>query len=207
MRHKEIILASTSPRRRDLLERMGVEFVVMESNYEEQHDEARTTAEVAAELGLGKARAIAELYKNDIVVGGDTIVAFEGRQLGKSRSTEEARRTLMSYSGKSCNVVSAVAVIHEASSYSRVEVVETTIQFKEFDANVVNSYVVTGDWQDKAGAFAIQHPIVSQHMLRQIDGNLDTVIGLPTGKLAKILNELGVDAHSVGDKECLELTT
>lgn len=189
-----IILASTSPRRKLLMEKMGLEFRVVPSDFEEYFDSKLSPSELTCELALGKARAVAERFPEDIVIGSDSIVVFKGEQIGKPKDVQEAMQRLRTYSGESHEVVSAVAVICKARDYEKVDAEKTIIRFKTMPEELIQKYVATGDPMDKAGAYAIQHPLLLPY-LGKLEGNLDTQIGFPTDLVAKFLNELGINAE------------
>ena len=196
---QEIILASGSPRRFDLLTAMGVSFRVIPSAYDEHLDDTRTPDEVAMELGLGKALAVADLYPDAIVIGSDTIVCIDGKQLGKPADATEAFETLRDLSGRENQVVTSVAIVCKATGLRRVGVYTANVLFKTFNDALVRAYVATGDPLDKAGSYGIQSGAAS--LVEHIQGDFDAIIGLPTHLLAEYLNELGITSTPV-DLEC-----
>lgn len=195
-----VILASQSPRRRFLIEKMGLNAEVLTSHFEEYFDETRSPQEVAAELALEKAKVIAEQYPDAIVIGGDTIVAYRDKQIGKTESKEEAREILRGYSGGTCEVISGVAVVCSSRGVETSGYGQATVRFKELDDEQINTYLASGDFVDKGGSFSVQHPLV-QPMLERIDGRLDAIIGLPTDVLAHMLSQLGVQSQPVSDAD------
>ena len=108
---KKVILASGSPRRRELLSKLGIEFDVVPSNFEEQLDLSRPVTEVATELAKGKAIDVFRQHPDAIVIGADTIVSIDGKQLGKPRDVDEARQMLESLRGRTNEVVTAIVVV------------------------------------------------------------------------------------------------
>jgi nucleoside triphosphate pyrophosphatase len=192
---RQIILASGSPRRKELLARMGVEFTVMPSDFDEYLDHDRPPAEVAAELGLGKARAVARKHPDALVLGSDTIVTIGGRQLAKPEDINDARAMLRAHAGQAAIVSTSIIVICMALGMEDIAVDETVVQFKPYDAAATEQYLAIGDWHDKAGGWGIQSgaaPLISH-----IVGNYDTVVGLPTQLLADMLRKHGVKARPV----------
>lgn len=187
---KKIILASQSPRRKELLAKMGVEFEVIPSNFDELLDDSRMPQEVAKELALGKAREVAKKYPDAIVIGSDTIVEIDGHQLEKPIDEADAKNMLRELSGRSSNVISSMAVLCEGKNVEIVDSDTARVYFKPFDEVAVDAYIATGDTVDKAGAYGIQSgaaPLISH-----VSGNYDTIVGLPTTLLARALNSLGV---------------
>lgn len=192
---KRIILASQSPRRKDLLTQMGVSFEIMPSNFEEHLDDARTPSEVAQELGIGKAMAVAEKNPDAYVIGSDTIVSIEGKQLGKAEDSAEAREMLRLLAGKSNEVTtSAVLVcINEGLRLSSSDV--ATVFFKPYDNAAVEKYLASNDWADKAGAYGIQSGAAA--LIDHISGRYDTILGLPTQLIAQFLQQVGFGIDSL----------
>ena len=192
----QIILASQSPRRSFLLNKMGLKFTVIPSDYEEFFDPSAPVDELASTLALGKARAVAALHPEAIVIGADTIVAFQGKQLGKPKDADEARKVLKSYEGKSCDAISAIAVVCPAKKYEKASSDVTHLVFGSMPDGIIDQYLITGNYADKAGSFAMQHPLIRPR-IKQIDGRIDTVVGMQTEMLAALLRELEVDCHGV----------
>lgn len=195
MAKRNVILASTSPRRKELLTDMGVQFSTVASNFEEMLDESRAVTDVAMDLALGKALAVAEKFPEAIVIGSDTIVTIEGKQLEKPRDDEDAYEILKMLGGKQNNIVTGVAVVIKSQGFIAKDYDIATAYFKPFDSTAAWSYIHTGDPMDKAGAYGIQSGAAP--LIEKFKGNYDTAIGLPTIKLSKILQSLGVDAQPV----------
>ncbi len=192
---KEVILASKSPRRRELLSQMGLDYDVVPSNFDEQLDDNRSPDEVARELALSKAMQVAREYPDCIVIGSDTIVTIAGRQLEKPHDTREARDMLRRLSGNANDVTTAVAVVRAADGTQLVDADTTRVYFKPYDAAAVAAYVATGDPMDKAGAYGIQSGAAS--LIDHIEGHYDTVIGLPTLVLSRLLKDVGIETKPV----------
>jgi len=172
---------------------MGVDFEVIPSDFDERLDDSRTPEAVAKELGLGKALTVAKKYPDAIVIGSDSIVTIDGKQLGKPADIEEARDILKMLAGK-CNVVScSLAVICLAEQFQEVDVENADVYFKPYDELAAEAYLRTGDWADKAGGYGVQNG--ADVFIEYIDGSYDTVLGLPTAKLAKILQQFDYQAR------------
>lgn len=190
---RQIILASTSPRRKELLEEMGLDFTIVPSDFEEYLDASRPVEDIAMELGAGKARAVAEKYPEAIVIGSDTIVTIGEVQLGKAVDLEDARRMWRLITTAPNKVTSSLAVICKAENYEKVTYDSAWVYLRPYDEVAVEAYLATGDYTDKAGAYAIQH---IGDLLDHIDGSEHTILGLPTEKLADILHkDFGVGAR------------
>jgi len=171
---------------------MGLQFDVIPSDFDEWLDDAKTPREVAIELGLGKARTVAEQYPEAIVIGGDTIVTVDGKQLGKAVTTEEARAMLRSLAGSSHTVTTSLSVICLAEQYEFATADEAEVFFMPYDENLVERYLATGDWHDKAGAYGIQSG--ASPLIDHITGDIETIIGLPTELLLEPLAHFGITA-------------
>lgn len=191
----KIVLASQSPRRRELLAQMGVTFDVIPSNFDEQLDDSRTPEEVAIELALGKAHEVAARYPDALVIGSDTIVELEGTQLEKPKDSEDAKRILTLLSGKKNTVFTSLAVVCLVQEIEVVSAGATDVHFRPYDEVAIDAYIATGDSMDKAGAYGIQSGAAV--LIDHIEGDYDTVIGLPTLELSRILHELGVVSSPV----------
>lgn len=197
----EIILASQSPRRKKLLGEMGVTFSVYPSTFDEKLDENRSAEVVAMELALGKAADVAAKHQHAYVIGSDTIVAVNGRQMEKPKDIDDARSLLLALSGHQSTVSTGIAVINTSLGIEKVGVDTTKVYFKADSPEVTElreAYLQTGDWHDKAGGYGIQSGAAP--LIDYIEGDYDTVVGLPTRVLAQILNELGIPATRVTEE-------
>ena len=193
---RKIILASGSPRRKELLAMMGLEFDVVPSAFDEWLDDTESTRDVAIALGLGKVHDVAVRYPDAIVIGGDTIVTIDGRQLGKAGTIDEARAMLHDLAGKAHTVTTSVVVICLAEKVEYAEADETNVIFRPYDEKLTETYLATGDWHDKAGAYGIQSgagPLVDY-----VEGDVETIIGLPTRLLIEPLAHFGIAAKAAG---------
>lgn len=194
----EVILASSSPRRKDLLTRMGVEFTAIASDIPEPLDQSRDPQENAKELSLAKAKHIAEQYPDVYVIGSDTIVAVDGVQMAKAESVEEARQMLLDLSKHPSSVVTGIAVINKSQGVELVDVEVSDVHFKADSPEVSELreiYLASNDWTDKAGAYGIQSG--AHTLIDHISGHYDTIVGLPTVTLARLLGQLGISGQPV----------
>lgn len=192
---RKIILASASPRRKELLEQMGVAFTVVPSNFDEYLDHNRPPAEVSIELGLGKARAVAEQYPEALIIASDTIVTIDGKQYDKPKDIAMARQWLREHAGKDVLVTSSLVLVCKAMGLEITTADEAIAHFKPYDELVHETYLETGSWADKAGGWGIQTGAAP--MVAYITGRFDTVLGLPTEQLTKLLEAQGIKAHAV----------
>ncbi len=199
-----VILASQSPRRKELLRAMGVEFEVVPSSFEEVLDDDRDPELVAIELALGKALNVAKDYSDSIVIGSDTIVTIDGAQLEKPMSKDDAFDMLKRLAGKTNYVSTSVAVVCIAKNIRLTAVETVPVHLAPFDEELTKAYVATGDPMDKAGGYSIQK--LESSLVDRIEGNYDTVTGLPTSLLAKLLEQCGVSARGLNQQEARSAT-
>ncbi len=192
---RQIILASTSPRRKELLMLMGVPFMAVPSDFEEYLDDVRTPEEVSQELGLGKAMAVARAYPDALVIGSDTIVTIDNRQLAKAETIEEARQMLYDVTLHPNKITSSLVVMCLDENLEIALSDNAWVYFKPFDEAAVEIYLLTGDYKDKAGAYGIQSGAAP--LIERITGFADTIVGLPTHLLAPILHTHGHHASAV----------
>jgi septum formation protein len=188
-----IVLASQSPRRIELLTKMGVKFISVPSNYEERLDESIGADEVAIRLALGKANDVSVKYPDAYVIGSDTVVAVNGRQMEKPKDIADAREMLQALAGHESSVSTGVAIVNEDKSVRECEVDTTKVYFKPDSTEVKalrEAYLASGDWKDKAGGYGIQSGAAT--LIERIDGDYDTVVGLPIKVLDGMLVRLGI---------------
>lgn len=181
----EIILASASPRRKELLSTAGIEFTVKVADVEEKIDDGLTPAEVVRSLALQKAQAVADKNPEAIVIGADTIVVLDDAILGKPQSEENAVEMLTSLSGRSHTVYTGVALIKGDKVRNFCEA--TQVEFYDLTKEDIDAYVATKDCMDKAGAYGIQTN--GCVLIRKIDGDYFNVVGLPVSKVYRELRD------------------
>lgn len=192
---RKIILASQSPRRRELLTNMGVNFDVVPSNFDEKLDDSRHPEEVAIELAMGKASLVAQQYPDCIVIGSDTIVTIDGRQLEKPHDETEAYQMLEALAGTYNDITTSLVVMCKDADKLFSAADTARAFFKPYDEAAVRTYVESGDPMDKAGGFGVQSGAAP--LIDYVQGHADTIIGLPTHLLVGFLDEFGVASHVV----------
>lgn len=189
-----LILASASPRRRALLEQIGVQFQVECSHVQEEKDSALEPEPLAAHLALQKAQAVAALHQDGLILGADTIVVNDGLVLGKPADEAEAADMLRRLSGKWHQVMTAVALVDASGTRSPwVAVEKTGVKFRELSEAEIAAYVATGESMDKAGAYGIQG--YGALLVEQIEGCYFNVVGLPLQKVAAGLRNWGMNLY------------
>ena len=193
--HMDIILASKSPRRRALLEQMGVtDFRVITPDIDEHMDRALPPAELVRLISEEKARAVAAQAGPDaVVIAADTVVALDGAVLGKPADEEDAFRMLSLLSGCRHQVYTGLTVLRGEQCFSVWE--ETSVTFRPLSPEEIEAYIATGEPMDKAGAYGIQG--YGALLVEGISGDYYNVMGLPVCRLGQILGRLGVDCMAL----------
>ena len=182
---REIILASGSPRRKDLLEQAGYTFRVTVSDVEETDTGNDDPAQTARRNAAMKAWAVAKSSPHSaIVIGADTIVVLDGRIFGKPANAIEAKGTLQTLSGRTHQVITGVCVITEGQEHTFAET--TNVRFRSLTPEEIDAYVATGEPLDKAGAYGIQG--AGRALVDRIEGDYDNVVGLPITRLKRALD-------------------
>ena len=184
----EVILASQSPRRRDLLDLIGITHVVRPADIDESVLPGEAPVPHCERLARTKAAALAAQAPASVVIAADTIVVLDDAILGKPTDVTEARATLARLSGRTHTVHTAMAVAHQGCTVSAVESVQVT--FRALTADEIAAYVATGEPMDKAGAYGIQG--YGATIVERIDGDYFSVMGLGLRRLVALLAELGL---------------
>jgi septum formation protein len=186
----KIILASTSPRRRDLLAKTGLAFEVVPSDYEEDMTLDFAPSELAKHLSRGKAEAVAMNHRDAIVIGADTFAVFDGKILGKPHTVERARDMLRMLNGKTHTLITGFTVIGQGGAKSVSRVVETKVFFKQTLDEVIEEYIATGEPLERAGGYSIQEN--GGMLVNKVEGSYDNMVGLPIEDVLEVLKEFGV---------------
>ncbi|MGA8849265.1 MAG: Maf family protein [Dehalococcoidia bacterium] len=187
---KTIILASASPRREELLKKIGLKFKVEPSNYEENISCELGPHELAKLLSLEKAKLVAKNHKNVLIIAADTLIVFEGKILGKPRTKTEAREMLETINGKPHSVITGFTIVDSGSNKALSRSVETKVHLRKLSSTEIDAYVKSQEPLDKAGAYAIQG--LGSIIVEKIEGDYFNVMGLPLSALAVSLKEFGV---------------
>ncbi len=191
---KPVVLASSSPRRRELLEKTGLKFIVDAAEIYEDHGRRMRPAELAKIISLEKAKAVAARHPGSIIIAADTFGMLDGRLLGKPRDQEEARDMLKRMSGRRHRVITGFTILDTATGKTVSKAVETRVYFRELGKEEIAAYAGTGEPLDKAGAYAIQG--LGAQLVERIEGDYYNVIGLPLSALARELNKFSVNLPS-----------
>ena len=185
----KFVLASASPRRRELLENIGLEFDIVVSSADESVIERNIPPELLVkELAVLKATETAKYIEGKKhIIAADTIVVFEGAVLEKPKDEEDAKRMLMALSGKKHDVYTGVCVLRTEDNMLLAKCEKTSVEFKELSEETITNYIKTGEPMDKAGAYGIQG--LGALLIKGIEGDYFNVVGLPLGLLSDILKE------------------
>ena len=185
------ILASASPRRRELLQQIGASFDVKVSNAEEIGNNELSAVELVKWNALAKAKAVAAENPNIPVLGADTVVALNGEIFGKPGNDDTARKMLRRLAGRTHQVWTGIAWVSRGETYT--DVVCTDVNMEPIGETAIDNYVATGEPLDKAGAYAIQGRAAV--FIDSIEGSYSNVVGLPLAAVAKLAREAGVDIY------------
>lgn len=188
MKSLPIVLASSSPRRKELLDCLGLSFSVHVANVDEHAYEDESPDQLVARLALSKAEKIAELHPNHVIIGADTVVVFDKQIMGKPIDKEQAFQYLKRLSGNMHRVFTGVALVSICNQIKEVSVSSTDVFFRELSDQEILEYIKTGDPLDKAGAYAIQG--LGAMFVEKIEGDYFTVVGLPLCKLSLMLKSI-----------------
>jgi septum formation protein len=187
-----LILASRSPRRIQLLRQIGMNPTVMPCDIPEPFDASRTPQENAASLALQKAVCVAEKVGDGIIIGADTIVILDGEMLGKPENPADAVRMLGLLSGRTHSVVTGFAIVERPSGRHVTGTERTEVTFRDLPPEEIEEYVRGGSPLDKAGAYGIQDDYGAVFVTR-IEGCFYNVVGLPLSKLHTALQDFGTN--------------
>jgi septum formation protein len=187
---RRIVLASASPRRKQLLEQIGLRFEVEPSDYEEDIAPGSEPHEMAKKLSLGKARAAALKHRKALINAADTFVVFGDRILGKPRTNAEAREMLRALNGQAHSVISGFTILDTETGKVVSRSVETRVHMRKLTLKEIDSYIRTEEPLDKAGGYAIQGR--GAVLVERIEGDYFNVVGLPLSALADALREFGI---------------
>jgi septum formation protein len=192
---RKIVLASASPRRREILESTGIRFIIDHSECDESLDVKTEPHRLARKISERKTLAVAGRYDNALIIAADTFIVFRNRLLGKPHTGREALQMLKQLNGKSHSVITGFTVLDTSNKKKISDSVETKVFFNRMSDAELSAYVKTGEPLDKAGAYAIQGR--GAFLVKKIDGDYLNVVGLPLAELLKALKKLGLNILDV----------
>ena len=185
-----IVLASTSPRRYQLLSLLNLPFLMVSPNGSEVLAEGRAPADEALFQARRKAASLGARFPEAVRIGSDTLISLDGAKIGKPRDVNDARDILRRLRGCTHEVVTAVAVMKGRRTFEAVETAQ--VRMRDFSDQELEAYLGTGDSLDKAGAYSVQG--LGRSLIAWLEGDYPTVVGLPLRALAEGLRQFGVEA-------------
>lgn len=188
---RTLVLASGSPRRKEMLEHLGLAFEIAPAVIDEMRNEGEDAAMYTLRTAMRKAMAVVENYENATVISADTVVVLDGEILGKPKTADQAEEMLRSLSGREHVVITSVGVVDQITGRSISATEQTVVYFQYLSKEEIRAYVATGEPMDKAGAYGIQG--LGGLLIRRIEGDYYNVVGLPLHKLYELLKEVGMD--------------
>jgi septum formation protein len=191
----ELILASASPRRRELLQSLGVVFRVETSDASELHDESITVEELCAQNAENKARVVADKFPAAVVLGADTLVTLGAKLFGKPSSLPDAREMLGALQGRTHQVVTGVSLMQIRAGRAERFSVRTEVTFKVLTPEHIDLYLSRVSVLDKAGAYAIQEQ--GEMLVEKVCGSYSNVVGLPLEELSQRLLRWGIPIKTI----------
>lgn len=187
---KQIILASSSPRRKQLLKQLELSFTVVPSKIEETFNPRLKPKAQAESLSLQKAQTVAEKQKDALIIAADTIVFIDDEMLAKPTDATDAKRMLKKLNGKPHTVITGYTIIDTTTKKILTHSIETTVYMKKLSEKEINNYIKTKEPFDKAGAYAIHEK--GALLMEKIEGDFFNVVGLPISALSDSLKKFGI---------------
>jgi septum formation protein len=186
-----LILASASPRRKQLMTEAGYDFIIVRPQVDESTypAEGRDACQYAKELALVKAKSIAAGYPDSLVIGADTVVDCRGEIIGKPVDEKDAERITRKLFAAPHKVITGLAIVRINNNIELVRADSTTVIPKKMTAQQISEHIRGGSWRDKAGAYAIQE--TGDEFVEKIEGSMTNVMGLPMELLECLLKEIG----------------
>ncbi|MDB8790199.1 Maf family protein [Romboutsia sp. 1001216sp1] len=180
-----IILASASPRRKEILENINVKFDIVKSDIDEVILEDELPPQVVMRLAFEKSMDVAKSNQESLVIGADTIVVFNNTILGKPKDKEDAINTIRLLSGNTHEVITGISLINLSANKKIIDYVVSKVKFKDLSEDDINDYINTGESLDKAGAYGIQG--YGSLLIEEIQGDYFNIVGLPISKLSDLV--------------------
>ncbi|HEY7556934.1 MAG TPA: Maf family protein [Candidatus Binatia bacterium] len=185
-----LILASSSPRRREILALLGVPFEVIAPPFEEIIARHRSVEEEVLEFAVEKAASVAAKLPQCIVIGSDTMIGLDGEKFGKPASVDDAGRMLRAFSGKVHRIYTSVAIVDGCGGPGLGIVERVTVKMRAFSEYEVDSYLACGESLDKAGAYSIQGE--GSRLIEFVEGDYLAAVGMPLRPIARYLQDRGI---------------
>ncbi|MBI2484415.1 septum formation protein Maf [Candidatus Uhrbacteria bacterium] len=195
LHNPRIVLASISPKRKELLEMIGISVVVDPSNCVEIQKKGESFISFARRVSRDKARCVAIRHTDSIVIAADTFATIGNRFFGKARTVGEARATLKSLSGRTHRAITGTTIIDTKSGREKTFVTQTRVTFRKIRPDELEWFLASGEWRGKAACYTIIGKAAC--FIQRIDGDIGTVLGLPLNELALQLRALGYPLDSL----------
>ncbi|HLC91603.1 MAG TPA: nucleoside triphosphate pyrophosphatase [Candidatus Saccharimonadales bacterium] len=187
---KKLVLASVSPSRKQILETLGVDFEICPSSYEEDMSLPLKPQELAIHLSQGKAREVANKYKNAVIVAADSFAVYQNKLLGKPHTARKAREMLMMLSGQVHSFITGFTIIDTESKQEISEAIESKVYFRKLTKEEIDNYIAKENVLEKAGAYSIQG--LGMLLIDKVDGDYSNIRGLPVVVIAHHLKKFGI---------------
>jgi septum formation protein len=188
---KKLVLASASPRRYELLNRLGLDIIVDPSNCSEDINNNGDYGTLVSELAQKKALTVAKRHKNCIIIGADTIVVIDNQILGKPSCVEQAEKMLKNLSGRWHSVFTGISLIDSDTFEGCKDFEESRVKFKKLTTREISNYIETGEPMDKAGGYGIQG--LGSLLVEKIQGCYYNIVGLPLFKLNQLFSNFNIE--------------
>jgi len=188
---QKIVLASASPRRKELMEKTGLKFEVDPVETDENVESGKNPHEIVREISLQKAMSVSGKHRDAVIIAADTIGFLNGQIIGKPHNPDEARKILQLLSGKSHIVITGFTIIDSSNNKTVSQSVETKVYIKKLSQQEIDAYISTGEPLDKAGAYGIQG--LGSVIVEKIEGDYYNVVGLPLHALSEALKAFGIN--------------
>lgn len=189
-----MILASKSPRRKEILENFGFNLEIVVPEIDENSDKDNNVDKIM-DIAYKKVLEVAKNHRDKFIIGADTIVEFNGKIIGKPKSVDDAKRILKDLSGKSHNVITGFCIMNKSKNILIRDYAKTEVIFRKLDDDTISWYIGTKEPMDKAGAYGIQGK--GAVLVEKINGDFFTVMGLPIGEIINKLIKLGISLDNI----------
>ena len=189
----DLILASSSPRRKDFISKLGLSFEIIKPDADESVIIGEKASDYVKRIAADKAHIVSELRPGEVVLAADTVVVCDDRIIGKPSSRDDARKIMRMLSGRTHEVMTAVCIMrgHEVS-----EIFESTrVTFAQLSDELINTYVDSGECDDKSGAYAVQG--IGSMLIEKVEGSVSSVVGLPVCQVRIALEKFGIFPRTV----------
>ena len=193
-----LVLASTSPRRREILALLGLPFEVVAPEFDELPLTDRPIAEEVLDFALGKARSVARRYPASMIVGSDTMIFINGNKIGKPNSPADAKVMLLLLSGKTHKIFTSIAILDDLGGPGLSTVEEVSVKMRDYTEKEIECYLSRNESLDKAGAYSIQG--TGRRLIESIRGDYLAAVGLPLRPIVDYLRSRGVQGLTNVDK-------